>query len=88
MEKWKKKTVELTMNMLIGENKNPSVVPYTPQKTVALGKDKAKYFYTLAGEEFEEYEEDDIYVTAITLNPSSVTLEIGESKTITAKPPL
>ena len=44
MEKWKKKSVELLMNMLIGENKSPSVVPYVPQKTASLSKDRSKYF--------------------------------------------
>ncbi len=44
MENWKKKTAELILKLLIGEDKNPAVTPYEPQKTKALGKDKSKYF--------------------------------------------
>ncbi len=44
MESWKKKTVELISRLIVGENKTPSVVPYTPQKTKPIYKDKTKYF--------------------------------------------
>ena len=44
MEKWKKKSVELLSRLIIGENKDPAVVPYVPQKTVTLSVDKTKYF--------------------------------------------
>ncbi len=44
MEKWKKRAVELISKLVIGEDTNPSVVPYVPQKTKTLRKDKTKYF--------------------------------------------
>lgn len=44
MEKWKKRTVELLSRLIIGENKDPAVVPYAPQKTRTLSPDKSKYF--------------------------------------------
>ena len=50
---------------------------------VASNDDDVTADFTIVISE-EEYEEDDIYVTSISLNPSSVTLEIGESRTITA----
>ena len=43
MEKWKKRTIELVMGLVLSGKKRPGVIPYTPQKTKISG-DEDKFF--------------------------------------------